>query len=53
MGDCPEIRGEMQPARGSERTKVGAFETVDFARRRDKRRRLNAIAKASRRKNRR
>jgi hypothetical protein len=41
-----------QPARGSERAQVGAFETVDFARRREKRARLRAIAKASRRKNR-
>jgi hypothetical protein len=43
---------EQRPARGSERTAAGAFETVDFAARRDKRRRKNALAKAARRKNR-
>ena len=43
-----------QPARHSGRNLAdGTFEDVDFAKRRDKRRRKNELAKASRRKNRR
>jgi hypothetical protein len=43
----------MQPARHSKRVfAVGTFETGAFARKRDKRRVKNAIAKAARRKNR-
>jgi hypothetical protein len=51
---------EVQPARGSDRIKLHekaqqrdiSWESKAFARRRDKRRKQNAIAKASRRKNR-
>jgi len=45
----------IQPARVSERIDArgkSAVETVSFARRRDKRRRKNELAKASRKKNR-
>jgi hypothetical protein len=43
----------MRPARQSERGIAdGTFETVAFAKRRDKRRQKNKLAKAARRKNR-
>jgi hypothetical protein len=46
---------EKQPARLSDRVVAGMggeFETIEFARRRNKRRARNKMAKASRRKNR-
>lgn len=51
---------QQQPARGSPRVELYekalernlTMETTEFARRRDKRRRKNSIAKASRKKNR-
>lgn len=48
---CP--KGDSQPARGSARILLdGTFETVAFARRRDRRRRQRELAKAARKKNR-
>jgi hypothetical protein len=43
---------KQQPARGSERAQVGAYESVDFARKRERTKRRRELAKASRRKNR-
>lgn len=44
---------QQQPARlAGRKLAAGTFEDLDFARRRDKRRRLRDLAKASRRKNR-
>lgn len=49
------MKGLVQPARESDRVLArgpSTVETVAFARRRDKRRRKNELAKASRKKNR-